>query len=193
MPKLKLRDVEDFVDIGSRLPELPWQKRERLRLLGIASDAIEMFVENAELCAFFETAIAENISTARLASNYLVTDVIGLGGVGSMKPNAFAELIAMVGAGDLSSRGAKDVLALLVAQGGSARELAEARGLLQVHDASALKTIVERIISANDSAVRQYRGGKETALQFLVGACMKESRGSGNPQAFRTLLVEILK
>ncbi|HET7770295.1 MAG TPA: hypothetical protein VFN74_16090, partial [Chloroflexota bacterium] len=37
-------------------------------------------------------------------------------------------------------------------------------------------------------AVADYRGGKPTALGFLVGAVMKETRGKANPGLVNELL-----
>jgi aspartyl-tRNA(Asn)/glutamyl-tRNA(Gln) amidotransferase subunit B len=38
-----------------------------------------------------------------------------------------------------------------------------------------------------------YKGGKESALQFLVGQVMKETKGSANPQIIKQLLLDLLK
>ena len=104
---------------------------------------------------------------------------------------AFVELIQMIGANDLSSRGAKDVLAVLLSKGGeSARTIAAETGLLQVSDTESLRTAVQAVLSSNPDVVEEYRAGKESVLQFLVGQGMKATKGAGNPTLIRDLLLE---
>ena len=65
-------------------------------------------------------------------------------------------------------------------------------GLLQ-SEVDALKKAVQEVIDANPGPVTEYRGGKEANLQFLVGQSMKATKGAGNPQVLKELLVEALK
>lgn len=72
-------------------------------------------------------------------------------------------------------------------------EFAQRHNLLQINDDSILSSIVEAVIVQNPVPVADYKGGKEQSIGFLIGQCMKQSKGSGNPQMFRDLLVEALK
>ena len=45
------------------------------------------------------------------------------------------------------------------------------------------------LIDSNPKVVEEYKAGKESSLQFLVGQGMKATRGSANP----VLLLELLK
>ena len=53
--------------------------------------------------------------------------------------------------------------------------------------------IIQEVMRENASAVNDYKKGKESALQFLVGQGMKATRGAGNPQVFMSLFLEALK
>jgi aspartyl-tRNA(Asn)/glutamyl-tRNA(Gln) amidotransferase subunit B len=44
------------------------------------------------------------------------------------------------------------------------------------------------VIAANPKVVAEYRGGKTSALQYLVGQMMRATRGQANPQLARELL-----
>jgi aspartyl-tRNA(Asn)/glutamyl-tRNA(Gln) amidotransferase subunit B len=68
----------------------------------------------------------------------------------------------------------------------------ERLGLRQVTDASSLEAWVDEAIAENPGPVAQYRGGKDAALNALVGPVMKKSRGSANATAVRELLLERL-
>jgi aspartyl-tRNA(Asn)/glutamyl-tRNA(Gln) amidotransferase subunit B len=61
--------------------------------------------------------------------------------------------------------------------------------LRRVSDASALEAWIDEAIAENPGPVAQYRNGKDNALNAVVGAVMKRSRGSAEPQAVRALLV----
>ena len=68
----------------------------------------------------------------------------------------------------------------------------EARDLRQVSDSSALGPMVDEVLTENPGPVEQFRGGKEGALNALVGHVMKKTRGSANPKIVQELLRERL-
>ena len=65
--------------------------------------------------------------------------------------------------------------------------------LIQSTDTSDLIPIVDSVITSNLIQVEQYRSGKIQVVGFLVGQCMKQSKGIGNPKLFNELLIERLK
>jgi aspartyl-tRNA(Asn)/glutamyl-tRNA(Gln) amidotransferase subunit B len=139
----------------------------------------------------------EDQALIRQAVNYLVSDVAGWYTKSEkeeyedLSVPAFAELMQLVVDGSLSSRGAKDVLALMLeGDTTSPKRLAEDKGLIQVSDPEALKATVQEVLAQNPEAIAQYKSGKESALQFLVGQAMKATRGAGNPATLKTLLEE---
>ena len=52
--------------------------------------------------------------------------------------------------------------------------------------------MIDRILSANESQVAAYRGGKEGLLGFFVGQVMKETGGKANPKVVNERLREKL-
>ena len=199
LPKLKISEIDEFK--GMTLPELPWERRERYRKeYGIKNEDTETFVANDLLGAFFENtaaALKSDATKVKTAASYITSDIAGLiaktGKPFEMVPKSFAALIEMVAAGAVSSRGAKDILAEMYEDGGDPKDIAESRGLLQKSDEGELRAIIDKVIAAKADAVENYKKGKESALQFLVGQAMKESRGSANPQVVKKLLEEKLK
>lgn len=191
LPKLYLHDLFDLEKIRKELPELPWQKRERL--IGdfdIKENFAEQFVTDIELGKYFEEVaeILKDKEKIALAANYIASDLVALLENGE-KPAAqnFAKLIEMISENKLSSRGAKDILAILVKEDNDPEKIAEEKGLIQESDEGALETIVEKIISENPQAAEEYKAGKESSIQFLVGQGMKETQGSANPQILKKL------
>ncbi len=193
------------------MPELPWDRRARLvREYGVKPENAEVFVADKILGGLFEEALSEirsdlkNLSPrsdlgefSALVENYITSDLVGLmkgsDSVGGVTGKSLADLVTMIKAGDLSSRGAKDTLAILYAEGGHPHEIAKKHNLIQKNDIEALKKIVAAVISANPTVVADYKSGKIALLQFLVGQGMKESKGAGNPGTIKTLFEEALK
>ncbi len=204
LPKLVLSEVEDLTPeaVAGTLPELPWQRRARYQsTYALKESDIDYLVESLTHSTFFD-AVAEALGGEKvlvaLATNYIVSDLAGWyakhGGeeYAALEPAQFAKLIRMTAAGTLSSRGAKDTLAFMAERGGDPEAIAHEHGLLQVQDRTALTQIVEQVIVENPSVVAEFRAGKEAVLQFLIGQCMKASRGAGNPALFKELLLATL-
>jgi aspartyl-tRNA(Asn)/glutamyl-tRNA(Gln) amidotransferase subunit B len=189
LPKMHISQIPDFQNLEETLPELPWQKRDRYRSeYGIKDEDIESFVADEKLSGFFDELtkdLANDRSLIKLASNYITSDLIGLlkNDLAAKLPSAsnFADLIKLVSAGEISSRGAKDILAILLKNDASPKQIATEKGLLQQSDEGAIGVIVDAVIAANQKVFDDYRGGNDKLLQFLIGQAMKESKGSANP------------
>ena len=195
IPKLRISEIAGFshAELVASLPELPAASRERLSKIGVKAEQIETMLFDGALFALFDAAVAKaGAKVAPLCANYITSDLVALlkDEANSVPaPEAFAELISMIDAGELSSRGAKDTLAILVRDGGAPRAIAESNGFIQKDDPAALAAMVADIVAANASVVAEYKAGKEASLQFLVGQGMKLSKGSTNPGKLRDALI----
>ncbi len=190
----------DLVKEKENLPELPWQKRDRYKNeFGIKESDIELFVQDLVIGNFFESVVGEfsDKSSIQTAANYITSDLAGImkNDVDALLPTAkdFAELISMVTAGELSSRGAKDILAVMVKDPCSPRAYAESNNMIQKNDPEALKNLAQKLIDENPDVALSYKSGKENAIMSLVGKVMKESGGSANPQMAKEVLIDLLK
>lgn len=199
IPKFKLSELFDTAALEQSLPELPTQKRTRYKKDYLLSDdLVEVLINDFDLAKYFEE-ITQKLTKpvyAVMVANYLVTDLVGLMKKDSTltypQSDHFAELIEMVAAEEITSRGAKDLLLALAKESASPKALAHSRGLLQENNADALKPVVEKVIAENEKIVSDYKGGKGAALQALVGMVMKETKGSANPALTAKLLSDLL-
>jgi len=199
LPKMKLHSAFDIEAMRHALPELPQEKRLRYaKDFGIKENDTELYVSDPTLSAYFESVVeGKDAAFAQLASNYLSSDVLGLMKKDSEAklPNGghFIELISMVTAGEITSRGAKDILAVIVKNSDTApKAIAEKEGLLQQNNEDDLKPIVAQVLADNAAMVAQYKEGKEAVLQALVGMIMKATKGSANPAVSAKLLKEMM-
>ena len=103
------------------------------------------------------------------------------------------EALHLRGASLLASRVAERPCAdVLPGRPLTAADVVEEKGLRQMNDTAALEQVVRDILAANPKVVEDYRGGKTNALGFLVGQCMRASKGKGNPNIMREMLEKAL-
>jgi aspartyl-tRNA(Asn)/glutamyl-tRNA(Gln) amidotransferase subunit B len=69
----------------------------------------------------------------------------------------------------------------------------EENKLMQITDTSALQLVVDAVLVNNLPQVEQYKAGKTNVIGFLVGQCMKQAGGNGNPKIFSELLTKKLE
>ncbi len=204
LPKLKISEIPEFSNekLKASMPELPWEKRTRLlRDYGLKPENVDIFTSDPVLGGLFEDTMrvlgGEASKLSGLAENYITSDITGLRkagpSLGGVTGRNLADLVTMIKAGDLSSRGAKDTLAIIYADGGEPKAIAEKNGFIQKNDIEALKKIVDEIISTNPTVVADYKGGKTALFQFFIGQGMKASKGSANPEVLKKLFEEVLK
>ena len=104
-----------------------------------------------------------------------------------------ADMLCMIEKGEISTTAGKTVLEEIIFTDRTAAEIVEEKGLRQMNDTGALEKVVSDILAANPKVVEDYRGGKTNALGFLVGQCMRASKGKGNPNILREMLETALK
>lgn len=207
LPPLEI-SKKDIEKIKTEIPELPQARQERFKKeYRIPQSNIETLTVYKNLGDFFEASISElkawlksgkiktNIDRLiKLSANYIITEFPKYTKEEiKFTPENFAELIYLIFVGEISSSGAQEVLKEMFKKGGDPSQIIKSRGLKQVSKEEDLEKIVEKIIKNNPQPVKDYKKGKETALQFLVGQVMKESKGKANPKIASKLLKKKLR
>jgi aspartyl-tRNA(Asn)/glutamyl-tRNA(Gln) amidotransferase subunit B len=181
------------------LPELPAAKRERYAsALGLKPEQARLLATSAPTARFFEEAVGLGADAPAVA-NWVTQDLAGLVNKARIEldeakvtPRHVADLVRLVGDGTISPTGAKQALEDSFETGDDVAAVVERRGLRQVTDTAALEAWVDEAIADNPGPVEQYRGGKEGALNAILGQVMKRSGGSANPKIVRDLLLRRL-
>lgn len=182
LPKLFISEIPEFAEseLAKSLPELPWQKRERLMGLGITPEHAEIYVAGDSKGQLFEEVVKsiDSSDSVRLASN-LITSELKV-----MIPAAeLAAVVRMIANGELSSKGAKEVLKKIQEGERDAHDLAVKNNLMQNSNEEELRKLVQDVVNEE---------GKEKPVQYLVGQAMKKSGGRANPILLQKLFAEIL-
>jgi aspartyl-tRNA(Asn)/glutamyl-tRNA(Gln) amidotransferase subunit B len=92
----------------------------------------------------------------------------------------------------LSGKLAKEIFPKMFASGEAPAAIMEREGLKQISDSGALEKVIDDVIAANSKQVEQYRSGKTTVINFLVGQAMKATRGQANVAVVTDLLKQKL-
>jgi aspartyl-tRNA(Asn)/glutamyl-tRNA(Gln) amidotransferase subunit B len=208
---LKPSELFDLDDLKRAVPELPNEKRLRfMKELGLRFNEADSLVWGPLSASYFEDVVSEldNFQTTsgerrekriKLFYNYFTSDLRGLMTESGAKfedikvnPHNFAHLIDFVDKNMISSAAAKAVLAEIFLSGADPEIVIKEKNLFQVSDLKDLADIIAKIIADNPKVAEDYKKGKETVLQFLVGQVMKETEGRANPGVVAQQLKSIL-
>jgi aspartyl-tRNA(Asn)/glutamyl-tRNA(Gln) amidotransferase subunit B len=173
--------------VKASMPELPARKRARFtREYGLREYDVEVLTANRALAEYFETAATAS-GDPKTAANWVMGDLMGLLKAhgkeiadSPVSAQRLGELAGLVAKGEVSGKLAKEIFAKMFESGDSAGAIMERDGLKQISDAGALEKTIEDVIASNAKQVEQYRGGKATVLNFLVGQAMRATRGQAN-------------
>jgi aspartyl-tRNA(Asn)/glutamyl-tRNA(Gln) amidotransferase subunit B len=181
--------------IRETMTELPRVKRARfIEEYGLREYDADVLTANRALSEYFETA-AKIAGDPKTTANWVMGDLSGmLKSAGKdiaespVSAQHLGELVALIGKGELSGKLAKEIFPKMFSTGDAPAIIVEREGLKQISDTGALEKIIDDAIAANPKQVEQYRGGKTTVLNFLVGQVMKASRGQANVTVVQDLL-----
>ncbi len=194
---------DEFIeDVRAKLPELPDAKAARYAdtySVRIA-DAAQL-AGDPSVAVFFEEAVADaDPKLARAICNVVLNELAGyLNANGqtiaqtSITPAQVRSLAELLAGDAISSNQGREVFGLMAESGEDPAKIVDERGMRQVSDTGALEPIVDEVIANCPDQVTQYKGGNVKVVGYLVGQCMKASKGKGNPKLFNQMLTEKLQ
>ena len=192
---------EEYIkNIYDNLPELPEARKDRyINEMKLPEYDASIITSSKALSDFFEEASKE-CGNAKAVSNWIMTDIIRIARENDLEysdlpftAKRFAALIKLIDCGTISNSIGKKVFEEMISENKEPEEIVKENGLLQISDEGAIKEVVDRVVSANPQSIVDYKAGKDRALGFLVGQCMKELKGKGNPQLINKFIMEYLK
>lgn len=198
VPRIEISD-EWIEEIRQSIPELPAARRTRyVKELGLPEYDAMVLTLSRDMSDFFDATLNEG-ADAKQASNWLMGEVSAYLNSEKLElletkltPNNLAGMINLITDGTISSKIAKKVFKELIENGGDAKEVVEAKGLVQLSDPAQLLPIINEILDNNAQSIEDFKNGKGRAHGFLVGQIMKATKGKGNPGVVNKLLSEEL-
>lgn len=188
--------------IRAGMPEMPETRRDRfMSQYGLSRYDADLLTSSRATADWFEEALgnAHTPARAKSVSNWILNDVFArLKETGAelvdapIKPAQMLQLIELVEKGTITGRSAKEVFEAMFATGKDPNQIVKEKGLEQMSDTSALSTIIDQVIAENPKAVADYKSGKASTINFLIGGVMKATRGTANKDFVTQMLKEKL-
>ncbi len=190
--------TDEMLDrIKAKLVELPLSRLSRyIDDLGLKEIDAKAILDEPATTHFYEAVLAAG-ADAKAASKLMRNNLSKLANEQGVLPDALgvsaqqvAEIIALTTANKVGSSAVDDLLALCAKSDESAEQLADANGLMQVTDDSALEAWVDEVIANPKLAksVDDVKNGKDKAINALLGQVMRLSKGSANPQVVTAMI-----
>jgi aspartyl-tRNA(Asn)/glutamyl-tRNA(Gln) amidotransferase subunit B len=193
-------DEEWIEKVRSELPELPDAKKARfMKDYGLPEQDAVVLTGSKELATYFEACV-DRFSQPKKVSNWIMVELLRELNKDDREidqcpvtPEHLAHLLELIDDGIISGKIAKTVFEEMYGTGKAPKVIVEEKGLKQVTDEGEIGKVIDSIIAAHPSQVKDYRKGKEKLLGFFVGQVMKQTRGKANPKLVNEILREKLR
>ena len=194
-------DEEYINEIRASLPELPSAKKDRfVESYQLKSADAEVLTSSKQLADFYEEVKKLTEIDSQIVANWIIGDFTAVLNKDDLdivdskiSASDLAGLLNKIADQTISGKIAKEVFDAMWEGEGSAEEIIEKKGLVQITDDSEIENIVNQVIENNPSQVKEYLGGKIQLLGYFVGQIMKETKGKANPQKVNEILRRNLK
>lgn len=186
-------------EIRRSLPELPEAKRARfVREYGIPEYDAGVLTASQELAAYYEACVRAH-RDPKVVSNWVMVELLGrLNKDGKeiaqspIPPERLGAMLDLVAKGAISGKMAKEFFDAMYASGADPAEILKQKGG-QITDAGEIEGIIRGMVGQHAGPVEEFKAGKESAFNFLVGQVMRATKGKANPKLVNELLKKILQ
>ena len=178
--------------IKETLPELPDARRMRfVEQYGITDEHAKALTSELKLAVFYED-IAKRIDP-KTAAVWIADVLKGELNYRDLTIDAFRKedmlsILELLAGKKITEDGAVDIIRTILDKGGTPKEIVKEKGIVK-EEGDIVETGALEAIKENPQAVADYKAGKEKALNSLVGAVMKKTKGRADARAVREVLL----
>lgn len=191
---------EDLSRIKAQLPEMPFERLDKyMNKFGLSEADAKIIVNTKKISDFYEDCL-KTYNNPKSVANFILGEMmrrINLGEISldnlPFDSESFAKLVEMADTDKISKNDAKLIFRKLSENGGNPEEIAKAEGMLITNDTGKVAEEIDKILSANEKAVNQYRSGDVKVFGFLMGQCTKALKGVASPKTIKEELEKKLK
>ncbi|MDP2920930.1 MAG: Asp-tRNA(Asn)/Glu-tRNA(Gln) amidotransferase subunit GatB [Candidatus Omnitrophota bacterium] len=186
--------------IEKDMPELPEPKKNRfIKDYGLSNYDAGVIVSDRETADYFERC-AKLYKNPKIIANWLMGDILAYMKEKSvhmrdlnLKPERLSGMLKMIDSGAITGKIAKTLLIEMIQTGRGPEDIVKEKGLEQITDADSLEIAIREVISENPKSVEDFKGGKDSAIMFLMGKVMQKTKGRANPNKANEMLRKRLK
>jgi len=179
------------------LPELPQEKSQRYHAtLHLKQDDAEVIANDYALATLFEKAV--NTIDPSFAAEWIRREVTRILNYNKKTlEETFIEkhllkLLTLIQNKKITRRTGQKIIELLSNHDIDIGSYIKEHHLELVEDEGAVEDACKKILEENKQAAQHYRQGEEKAFSYLVGECMKATKGRANPQTIHAALKKLL-
>ncbi|MDE5947140.1 MAG: Asp-tRNA(Asn)/Glu-tRNA(Gln) amidotransferase subunit GatB [Oscillospiraceae bacterium] len=193
-------DEAKIEELKNTIPELPNKKISRyVKEYGLLQVDATLIAESLDKSKLYDECTSMNKCSPKTLSNWILSDISKFTndtGKSILETKLTAEklvaLVCEVEKGTISNSSAKKIFDIIIKEDKDPVKLIEELGLAQNSDDGFLEQLAKDVLSANEKSVNDYKNGKTNALGYLVGQCMKASKGKANPGKVKEIVTRLL-
>lgn len=193
-------DEERIQKLKESIPELPNKKISRyVKEHGLSQVDATLIAESVDKSKLYDECTAMKKCSPKNVCNWILSDISKFtNDTGksildtALTAGNLVSLICEVEKGTISNSSAKKVFDIIIKEDKDPVKLIEELGLAQNSDEGFLEELAKDILSRNEKSVSDYKNGKTNALGYLVGQCMKASKGKANPGKVKEIVTRML-
>ena len=189
-----------FIDeIKKSMPELAQEKiRKFVRHYKIRKEDAEIIASDRFLAHMFEK-VADKINPL-LAAKWLRRELPRVLNYNKkelheieLNENHVIDLLKLVESKKITDNVAAKILEKLVEKPFDVNEYVSKEKLESVSDISELEKYCKEAMAENKNAVEDYKKGEKKALNFIVGAVMKKTKGKATPKEVNEIILKLIR
>lgn len=193
-------DEAHIQELKDCIPELPNAKISRyVKQHGLSQIDATLIAEDIDKSKLYDECVSLNRCKPKNISNWILADISKFtNDTGRsiletpLTAERLADLIAEVEKKTISNSAAKKVFEIIIKEDKEPAQIIEEQGLAQNSDMGFLEQLVNDVLAANEKSVTDYKNGRTNALGYIVGQCMKASKGKANPGMIKELVTKYL-
>ena len=191
---------EKIQALKESIPELPNVKLQRYVFdFGLSQTDATLIAEDVSRSTLFDACVAIGTCKPKSISNWILSDIAKYTNETgkrieetALTPEHLTALVEQVEKGVISNASAKKVFAVIVEENKDPVAVIEEKGMKQNSDTGFLEQLAKDVLAQNEKSVNDYKNGKTNALGYLVGQCMKASKGKANPGIVKEIVTRML-
>jgi aspartyl-tRNA(Asn)/glutamyl-tRNA(Gln) amidotransferase subunit B len=197
LPAVRLSE-EAVKKISSALPEKPSEKAKKYAAMKIDKTDAEILSSEILLAELFEK-VAKEVDPVLAAKwfrkellrvlNYNEKDVDEI----EADETHLIQLLKLVELKKITDETARGILEKLVEKPFDVEAYVKKEGLVAVSDKGMLEKYCREAIDENKQAAEDYKKGNEKALNFIVGAVMRKTKGTATPKEVNEILKKMVR
>ncbi|RSX55464.1 aspartyl/glutamyl-tRNA amidotransferase subunit B [Bifidobacterium dolichotidis] len=190
---------EHIERMKAQMPEMPRERRNRLKAEWGFNDIEMRDVINADALDLIEQTVAAGSSAAGAKKWWLgelsreaneqgkALEELGV------TPDDVAEVEKLISSGALNDKLAKQTMACVIAGEGKPEEVVKAHGFKVMSDDGALEQTVQEAMDANPDIVAKLQSGNMKPMGAIIGAVMRATKGQADAKAVTKIVMQKIK